>query len=54
MRDLTFMPTVELLRHYRARKVSPFEVMQALLERIDAVNPKVNAIVTLAREQALW
>ena len=54
MRDLTFTPAAELLRLYRARKVSPFEVMQALLERIDAVNPAVNAIVTLAREQALW
>jgi amidase len=54
MRDLTFTPAVELLRLYRARKVSPFELMQVLLERIDTVNPKVNAIVTLAREQALW
>src|SRR5437763_10422036 len=28
--------------------------MQALLARVDAVNPNVNAIVTLAREAALW
>ena len=28
--------------------------MQALLERIDAVNPDVNALVTLARDAALW
>jgi len=45
---------VELARLYRARKVSPLEVVQALLERIDAVNPQVNAFVTLAREAALW
>jgi len=53
-RDLTFAPAVELLRLYRARKASPLEVMQALLARIDAVNPQVNAIVTLARDAALW
>jgi amidase len=51
--DLCFVPAVELLRLYRARKVSPLEVMQAVLARIDAVNPKLNAYVTLARESAL-
>jgi amidase len=51
--DPTLVPAVELLRLYRARRVSPLEVMQATLARIDAVNPRVNAIVTLAREAAL-
>jgi amidase len=53
-RDLTFTPAVELARLYRTRRASPLEVVQALLARIDAVNPQVNAIVTLAREAALW
>jgi amidase len=53
-RDLTFAPAAELLRLYRARKASPLEVMQAVLGRIDAVNPQVNALVTLARDAALW
>src|SRR5262245_59354028 len=52
-RDLTFAPAVELLRLYRARKASPLEVMQAVLARIDAVNPALNAYVTLARDAAL-
>jgi amidase len=52
-RDLCFMPAAELLRLYRARKTSPLEVMQAVLARVDAVNPRVNAYVTLARESAL-
>ena len=52
-RDLCFTPAIELSRLYRARKVSPLEVMQAVLERIDRVNPLVNAIVTLTRETAL-
>jgi Asp-tRNA(Asn)/Glu-tRNA(Gln) amidotransferase A subunit family amidase len=52
-RDLCFVPATELQRLYRARKASPLEVMQAVFARIDAVNPRVNAYVTLAREQAL-
>ena len=54
MSDLTFASAVELSKLYRARKASPLEVMQALMARIDAVNPKVNAVVTLARDAALW
>ena len=54
MRDLTFTPAVELLKLYRARKASPLEVMDTLLKRIDTVNPQVNAVVTLARDAALW
>ena len=52
-RDLTFTPAVALAKLYRKRSVSPLEVMQALLARIGAVNPHVNAVVTLARESAL-
>ena len=36
-----------------ARKVSALEVMRAFVERIDRINPKVNAIVTYLPEQAL-
>jgi amidase len=52
-RDLCFTPASELVRLYRARKASPLEVMQAVLARIDAVNPRVNAYVTVSRESAL-
>ena len=38
-RDLCFMPATLLARLYRARKVSPLEVMQAVLTRIEAVAP---------------
>jgi len=53
VRDLCFTPATELARLYRARKASPLEVMQAVFARIDAVNPGLNAYVTLAREAAL-
>ncbi len=52
--DPTFTSAGELVKLYRARRTSPLEVMQALLARIDAVNPAVNAVVTLARDAALW
>ena len=52
-RDLCFTPAVELARLYRTGRTSPLEVTQAVLARIDAVNPDVNAIVTLVREDAL-
>jgi len=48
-RDLTFTPATELARLYRARKVSPLEVTEAVLARIDALNPTLNAYVTVAR-----
>jgi amidase len=51
--DLCFTPAIELQRLYRGRKASPLEVMQAVLARVDAVNPRLNAIVTLARDSAL-
>lgn len=54
MKDLTLMPAVELAKLYRTRKASPLEVIEAVFARIDAVNPQVNAVVTLAREAALW
>jgi amidase len=52
-RDLCFTPATALARLFRARKASPLEVMEAVLARIDRVNPALNAYVTLAREPAL-
>jgi amidase len=52
-RDLCFTPAGELVRLFRARRASPLEVVQAVLARIDAVNPGLNAYVTVARESAL-
>ena len=51
MKSKTGLPDkslTELVDLIRARSVSPLEVAQAHLERIEALNPKLNAIVTLA------
>lgn len=54
--DLVWMSADELKSLYRTRSVSPVEVVDALLTRLDEVEPTLNAFVTvtadLAREQA--
>ncbi|HUL95143.1 MAG TPA: amidase [Usitatibacter sp.] len=51
--DLVFTPARSLARLLRTRRLSRVEVMKAFIARIEAVNPKVNAIVTFLPEQAL-
>src|SRR5690349_10083600 len=53
MTDLHWTDAVDLARALRARELSAVEVMTAHLERIEAVNPALNAIVTLDPEAAL-
>ena len=43
----------ELLALYRSGQASPVEATQAVLARIDQLNPKLNAFVLVAHEQAL-
>jgi len=51
--DLCWTPATDLVSLIRRKKVSPLEVMHAVLERIDKVNPPLNAYCTVAAEQAL-
>ncbi|MER6557150.1 amidase [Streptomyces sp. NPDC001027] len=54
MTDLLWeMSATELATAYRTREVSPVEAVQAVLARIEAVDPVVNAFVTTVPEQAL-
>lgn len=46
--ELTKLSAVRLASMVRAREVSPVEIVEAHLDRIERVNPKLNAIVTLA------
>src|SRR5580692_2937363 len=46
--DLIYSDATKLAELIRTRAISPVEVMKAHLDRIEAVNPKVNAIVTIA------
>ena len=51
--DLVYLSAIELRKLFRERVLSPVEVVEATLERIDAVNPAVRALVTVTHEVAL-
>jgi Asp-tRNA(Asn)/Glu-tRNA(Gln) amidotransferase A subunit family amidase len=48
--DLTDLTAVEMRRLIGRRAVSPVELLEACLKRIEALNPQLNAVVTLAAE----
>jgi aspartyl-tRNA(Asn)/glutamyl-tRNA(Gln) amidotransferase subunit A len=51
--SLCNLSAVELAAAVRARKVSPLEVTSAVLERIQRLNPKLNAFCTVTADEAL-
>jgi aspartyl-tRNA(Asn)/glutamyl-tRNA(Gln) amidotransferase subunit A len=51
--SLAFTPAVELAGLIRGKKLSPVELMRGLLERIEALNPRVNAFAHLAADAAM-
>src|SRR5947199_9713847 len=51
--DLAFASIEEIGRLFRKRKLSPVEVTKLILARIELVNPKLNAYITVAAELAL-
>lgn len=46
--EIIYFDATKLAELIRTKEVSPVEVMQAHLDRIEAVDPKINAIVTVA------
>src|SRR5499427_3544578 len=50
--SVCFLSAIEMARLIRAKKLSAREALAAHLKQIERVNPKVNAIVTLAAEMA--
>lgn len=51
--EIAYLPAYELIERYRARQLSPVEVVESQLERIERVNPVVNAYTTVSAEAAL-
>src|SRR5206468_2432387 len=49
---LAWLPATELAALIRKKQVSPVEVIGAVLDRIDRINPRLNAFVTLTDEPA--
>jgi aspartyl-tRNA(Asn)/glutamyl-tRNA(Gln) amidotransferase subunit A len=50
--DLCFVPAVELAAQIRSRAVSPVEAVDAVLARIEALNPEINAFCFIHAEEA--
>jgi len=53
MHELLSLSATQIARAIRDREVSSEEITSAALERIDEVNPKLNAVVVLAADRAL-
>ena len=51
--DLFFTPATELDRLIRMRAISPIELTRSLLERIERLNPKLNAFLMVTADLAL-
>src|SRR4029079_12583930 len=51
--DICDLTAIELVSRIKKKQLSAREVMTAHLARIERVNPKVNAIVTLVAERAM-
>jgi amidase len=51
--DLFFAPANRLVKMARNREVSATELVQAFIERIESINHRFNAVVTLVEERAL-
>jgi aspartyl-tRNA(Asn)/glutamyl-tRNA(Gln) amidotransferase subunit A len=51
--ELAFAPAWELRQLIASRKVSPVEVTELFLRRIEALNPRLNAYLTVCADEAL-
>ena len=53
MPELTAWPAVDVLAAFRARTLSPMEYLQALLDRVEAAQPSVNALGDVYADAAM-
>jgi aspartyl-tRNA(Asn)/glutamyl-tRNA(Gln) amidotransferase subunit A len=51
--QLAFASIAEIARLFRTRRLSPMELTRLILERIERINPKINAYITVCAESAL-
>ncbi|MEQ1472183.1 MAG: amidase, partial [Candidatus Acidiferrum sp.] len=50
--ELAFASIAEVAQLFRAGKLSPVELTELMLQRIDVLNPRLNAFITVTAEQA--
>jgi aspartyl-tRNA(Asn)/glutamyl-tRNA(Gln) amidotransferase subunit A len=53
MSDVCYLPATEVLRLFRERRLSPVELMEAVIARAQAVEPTVNALCVTYFDEAM-
>jgi aspartyl-tRNA(Asn)/glutamyl-tRNA(Gln) amidotransferase subunit A len=51
--DLHYLPATEALRMFRSKELSPFELMNAVIDRAEKVEPVINAFAAERYDEAL-
>ncbi len=51
--DMAFSPATELRRLIQSKEVSIVELVELFYQRIDSINPRLNAYLALCQDQAL-
>ena len=49
--EIPFLSATELASYIEKKQISPVEAVEAYLSRIEQVNPKLNAYITLCAEE---
>ncbi|MDZ4230998.1 MAG: amidase [Dehalococcoidales bacterium] len=50
--EICYLPVVEMVEAVKSKKLSPVEIMDAVLSRIERLNPEINAYCTLVADSA--
>jgi Asp-tRNA(Asn)/Glu-tRNA(Gln) amidotransferase A subunit family amidase len=53
MESIHYKSALELVELVKSGKISPLELMEVTIERIEAVNPILNAFVSLRAQEAI-
>ena len=51
--ELAYTPIAELARRIERKEISPVEITGAMLDRIDTLNPRLNAYYTIFRDEVM-
>ena len=52
-KDIPFLTATELSEQIKSKEVSPVEAVEAYLERVEALNPKLNSYITVCADEAM-
>ena len=53
LKNLNYLPVSELAPLIRDKKISPVELVQACLDRIDELDPQFHAFINVMRESSI-